>query len=58
MRLREHFANEYSVPPNVNFVIDDIDDEWTYSQPFDYIHSRVMTSCIADWGDYLTKCFR
>ncbi|KAF5251620.1 hypothetical protein FANTH_3230 [Fusarium anthophilum] len=45
------------VPPNVNFVIDDIEDEWTYSQPFDYIHSRVMTSCIADWGDYLTKCF-
>ncbi|KAH7253806.1 S-adenosyl-L-methionine-dependent methyltransferase [Fusarium redolens] len=45
------------VPPNVNFVIDDIEDEWTYSQPFDYIHSRVMTSCIADWGDYLAKCF-
>ncbi|VTT74840.1 unnamed protein product [Fusarium fujikuroi] len=46
-----------SVPPNVNFVIDDIEDDWTFSQPFDYIHSRVMTSCIADWGDYLKKCF-
>ncbi|KAG5809664.1 hypothetical protein H9Q74_014209 [Fusarium xylarioides] len=45
------------VPPNVKFDIDDIEDEWTYSQPFDYIHSRVMTSCIADWGDYLKKCF-
>ncbi|KAI8255725.1 Secondary metabolism regulator LAE1 [Colletotrichum sp. SAR11_239] len=45
------------VPPNVRFEVDDIDDEWTFSQPFDYIHSRVMTSSIADWPQYLKKCY-
>ncbi|KIL94374.1 hypothetical protein FAVG1_02937 [Fusarium avenaceum] len=45
------------VPPNLSFVIDDIEDDWTYNQPFDYIHSRFMTSSIANWTDYLTKCF-
>ncbi|KAK1986410.1 TAM domain methyltransferase [Colletotrichum cereale] len=43
--------------PNVKFEIDDLEEEWTYSQPFDYIHSRFMTSSIANWKDLLTKCF-
>lgn len=46
-----------SVPPNVKFEIDDLEDEWTYSLPFDYIHSRVMTSSIGDWSVYLRKCY-
>ncbi|OHW98545.1 methyltransferase domain-containing protein [Colletotrichum incanum] len=45
------------VPPNVFFEIDDIDETWTYSQPFDYIHSRMMTSSISNWKDYIQKCF-
>lgn len=48
----------YSIPPNVTFEIDDVEDEWTYSKPFDYIHSRFMTSCISDWKKYLTQCFQ
>jgi hypothetical protein len=47
-----------SVSPNLTFEIDDIEDEWTYSKPFDYIHSRFMTSCVADWTEFLTKCFK
>ncbi|KAI8213536.1 putative methyltransferase tdiE [Colletotrichum sp. SAR 10_76] len=46
-----------SVVPNVKFEIDDIEEEWTYSQPFDYIHSRFMTSSISSWKEYLTKCY-
>ncbi|WYZ44745.1 hypothetical protein EsH8_VIII_000061 [Colletotrichum jinshuiense] len=42
---------------NVKFEIDDIDEDWTYSQPFDYIHSRMMTSSIANWREYLQKCY-
>ncbi|TDZ19170.1 Secondary metabolism regulator LAE1 [Colletotrichum orbiculare MAFF 240422] len=45
------------VPPNVRFDVDDIDEPWTYSQPFDYIHSRMMTSSIASWPDYLQNCY-
>ncbi|OHE91851.1 hypothetical protein CORC01_12859 [Colletotrichum orchidophilum] len=44
-------------PPNVKFEIDDVDEIWTYSQPFDYIHSRMMTSSIGDWKVYLQKCY-
>ncbi|KAF5546673.1 methyltransferase [Fusarium mexicanum] len=48
----------FSIPPNVTFEIDDIEDEWTYSKPFDYIHGRFVTSCISDWKKYLTQCFQ
>lgn len=47
-----------SVATNVKFEIDDIDEEWTYNIPFDYIHSRFMSSSIADWKVYLTKCLK
>ncbi|KAI8208319.1 Secondary metabolism regulator LAE1 [Colletotrichum sp. SAR 10_65] len=45
------------VPPNVKFEVDDIEDEWTYSRPFDYIHSRLMTSSLSDWPVFLRRCF-
>ncbi|RGP78988.1 hypothetical protein FLONG3_2894 [Fusarium longipes] len=45
------------VPPNLTFMIEDIEDEWHYSQPFDYIHSRFMSSALANWTDFLTKCY-
>ncbi|KAI8242063.1 putative methyltransferase tdiE [Colletotrichum sp. SAR 10_99] len=37
--------------------IDDLEEDWTYSKPFDYIHSRLLTSAVSDWKIYLTKCF-
>ncbi|KAK1452023.1 hypothetical protein CMEL01_06597 [Colletotrichum melonis] len=42
------------LPPNVDFEVDDIEEEWVFDEPFDYIHSRLMTSSIADWKDNLT----
>ncbi|KAK2765868.1 methyltransferase domain-containing protein [Colletotrichum kahawae] len=49
--------NNYSPPPNVMFEVDDIEEPWTYSPKFDYIHSRMMNGCINDWEDYAAKCF-
>lgn len=46
------------VAPNLKFEIDDIEEEWTWSRPFDYIHSRHMTSSLADWKEYITKCYK
>ncbi|KAJ3549849.1 hypothetical protein NM208_g283 [Fusarium decemcellulare] len=46
-----------SVPPNVQFLIDDIDEDWNYSEPFDYIHSRMMNFSVTNWTDYLRKGF-
>ncbi|EXA31046.1 hypothetical protein FOVG_17642 [Fusarium oxysporum f. sp. pisi HDV247] len=45
------------VPTNVEFQIDDIDEEWNYSVPFTYIHSRMMNMSIQNWEDYLRKIF-
>ncbi|KAH7184400.1 S-adenosyl-L-methionine-dependent methyltransferase [Fusarium oxysporum] len=45
------------VPANVEFQIDDIDEEWNYSAPFTYIHSRMMNMSIQNWEDYLRKIF-
>ncbi|KAJ0379795.1 hypothetical protein COL26b_001946 [Colletotrichum chrysophilum] len=42
------------VAPNVKFEVDDIEDEWTYTKPFEYIHSRHMTSSLADWKANIT----
>jgi hypothetical protein len=30
------------VPVNCHFEVDDAEDEWMYSRPFDYIHLRLM----------------
>ncbi|KAJ2892855.1 methyltransferase domain-containing protein [Zalerion maritima] len=45
------------VPPNVNFIIDDFEDEWTFSQPFQYIHSRMMNTSVSDWDTYVKSCY-
>ncbi|TEA17859.1 Secondary metabolism regulator LAE1 [Colletotrichum sidae] len=44
-------------PPNVRFEVDDLEEDWIYSRKFDYIHSRMMNGCIADWDVYAKKCF-
>ncbi|KAK3326204.1 S-adenosyl-L-methionine-dependent methyltransferase [Apodospora peruviana] len=45
------------VPPNVQFQIDDVEDDWTFSRPFDYIHSRAMNGSIVDWGVYCRRAY-
>lgn len=45
------------VPPNVRFEIDDLEDVWTWSAPFEYVHSRYMTGAIKDWERYVRQCY-
>src|SRR5690606_39072568 len=45
------------VPPNVRFEVDDLEDEWLWSEPFDYIHVRTLLGAIADWPAFLRNCF-
>ncbi|KAK3321827.1 S-adenosyl-L-methionine-dependent methyltransferase [Apodospora peruviana] len=42
------------IPKNCRFEVDDAEDEWVFSHPFDYIHSRFM---IGAFGDF-PKIFR
>jgi trans-aconitate methyltransferase len=46
-----------SVPPNCRFEIDDAEEEWIYSQPFDYIHGRALVSCFKDPPSIISSIF-
>ncbi|KAK1990410.1 S-adenosyl-L-methionine-dependent methyltransferase [Colletotrichum falcatum] len=45
------------VPPNVKFEVDDIEEDWIYSQPFEYIHSRFMNGSLADWKTFIANAY-
>lgn len=47
------------VPPNVSFLIEDVEDKWTWGTPgtYDYIHIRNLAGAITDWPELFTKCF-
>lgn len=45
------------VPPNVKFEIDDCEEEWTFTQPWDYIHSRYMIGSIRNWPRLIAQSF-
>jgi len=45
------------VPPNVKFEVDDVESEWAYAKPFDYIHCRYMAVSILDWTKLVKNCY-
>jgi SAM-dependent methyltransferase len=45
------------VPPNVKFIVDDVEQEWAESQPFDYIHCRYMAGSIRNWPRLIQQCY-
>lgn len=46
------------VPPNVEFVIDDITAPWVFDHKFDYIHSRAITIGVRDWEKLTDEVWR
>ncbi|KAH8662111.1 S-adenosyl-L-methionine-dependent methyltransferase [Xylariales sp. PMI_506] len=36
------------IPPNVTFEIFDVEDEWSFTQKFDFIHMRAVVTCFKD----------
>ena len=45
------------VPPNVDFELDDVEEEWTYMRKFDFIHCRSMAGSIRNWPKLVKQCF-
>ena len=45
------------VPPNCRFEIDDSEDEWLYSETFDYVHLRMMFHCFKDHLGVMRSAF-
>lgn len=47
------------VPPNLIFEIADADEEWTYRQSFDLVHTRVMNdTSLKDWPHFYREAFK
>ncbi|CAI7643318.1 unnamed protein product [Penicillium crustosum] len=52
------WAIEYAeVPPNCRFEIDDFEQPWSYSKPFDYIHGRELEGSIRDHDSLFKQAF-
>ncbi|KAF2456730.1 SAM dependent methyltransferase [Lineolata rhizophorae] len=48
-----------SVPPNLQFEIDDCCMDWTYrKESFDFVHIRSLYGCVADWPAFYEQCFK
>ncbi|KAF9773468.1 hypothetical protein IL306_008709 [Fusarium sp. DS 682] len=45
------------VPVNCTFEIDDLDKEWTWAKPFDFIFSRVMAGSFEDYDAFVSKAY-
>ncbi|KAL2006802.1 hypothetical protein VTN00DRAFT_9470 [Thermoascus crustaceus] len=45
------------VPPNVKFLVDDVEKDWAEAQKYDYIHCRYMAGSIRDWPSLVRQCY-
>ncbi|PGH00526.1 hypothetical protein GX51_05741 [Blastomyces parvus] len=46
------------VPPNCSFEIEDLETEWTWSRPFDYIFSRMLVGSFADFPQFADQAYK
>ncbi|KAF4835779.1 Secondary metabolism regulator LAE1 [Colletotrichum tropicale] len=44
-------------PVNCIFEVDDLEKEWTWSEPFDFIFARNMCGSFADWPSFIAQAF-
>ncbi|KAI8249783.1 putative methyltransferase tdiE [Colletotrichum sp. SAR 10_98] len=45
------------VPPNCIFEVDDMEKEWTWSEPFDFIFARNMMGSFSDWPSVIEQAY-
>lgn len=48
------------MPPNCLFEIDDVLEEWTWREPFDFIHMRMMLGAFTpdEWTQVYQNCYQ
>lgn len=45
------------VPPNVKFLVDDIEDEWVHGDGFGLVHFRTMASVLKNVPQTIVKTY-
>src|ERR1700712_4620936 len=48
---------EFRVAPNVEFLVDDAEDEW-FGSSYDYIHIRMLSGAIKNWPKLFSQAFK
>ncbi|KAL9105344.1 MAG: hypothetical protein Q9227_009464 [Pyrenula ochraceoflavens] len=51
-----YFDMPTELPRNLELEIDNAEDQWTYNEPFDFIHIRGMSGAISDWPRLYSQC--
>ena len=46
------------VPPNCKFEMDDLEEDFAYRRPFDFIHCRYMAYAIKDWPRLVKQIYQ
>ncbi len=46
-----------SVPPNVRFEVDDIENDWLHRYKFDFIFCRYLVGAIKDWPRLMRQTY-
>jgi len=42
----------------VEWLVDDLEEEWTYSTPFDLVYLRLMVGAIRDWPKLFRQSYK
>ncbi|KAK4236146.1 Phosphoethanolamine N-methyltransferase 1 [Achaetomium macrosporum] len=45
------------VPPNVAFYVDDLEEDWAFNEPFDFIYGRMLAGAMTDWPKFMQRAF-
>ncbi|KKK12837.1 hypothetical protein ARAM_001180 [Aspergillus rambellii] len=46
------------VPPNLKFVVDDMEAEWLYTESFDLIHARYLVGALEDPAQVIAQAYK
>ncbi|TGZ77955.1 TAM domain methyltransferase [Ascodesmis nigricans] len=46
------------LPQNVTFIIADVEDPWSFTEGFDFIHCRGLGQAVRDWPKLLRQAFK
>lgn len=45
------------VPPNLRFIVEDMENEWEHHHPFDFIHARYLALSIRNFRALIQRCY-
>lgn len=45
------------VVPNVQFYVDNLDEDWAFDHPFDFVHMRFMLGSVKDWPKWIRQAY-